>query len=61
VVISIDTPIFVVPPIFREVDSRLCAQSTEYSHRARLWIFIFTEPKTEMLSSNESSPQSADP
>src|ERR1700704_2930530 len=41
VVISMDTPIFVLPPIFREVDSWLRAQSTEYSHGTRLCIFVF--------------------
>ena len=56
-----NAPIFVVLPIFRDVDSRLCTQSTEYSHRTRLRIFVFTKPKAEMLSSNESSPKSADP
>src|SRR5258708_1721150 len=61
IVMPINTPILILSPIFREVDSRLCAQGTEYSHRTRLWIFIFTIPKTESLSSNESSPLSADP
>jgi hypothetical protein len=56
-----NAPIFVVLPIFRDVDSRLCTQSTEYSHRTRLRIFVFTKPKAETLSSNESSPKSADP
>jgi hypothetical protein len=61
IAISIDAPIFVLSPIFREVDSRLCAQSTEYGHRTGLKIFIFTVSKTETLSRNESSPQSANP
>src|SRR6267154_3164670 len=30
--ISIDMPIFIPSPIFREVDSGLCTQSAEYSH-----------------------------
>jgi hypothetical protein len=30
--ISIDRPIFVLSPIIREIDSRLCAQSAEYGH-----------------------------
>src|SRR6266576_6798519 len=57
VAISIDAPIFVLSPIFREVDSGLCTQSTEYSHctTSRLRILIFTIPKTELLLSNESS------
>jgi hypothetical protein len=58
--ISIDTPIFILSPILREVDSRLCTQGTEYSHRTWLWIFIFTIPKPKPLSSNESSPQPTD-
>src|SRR6266581_8361915 len=57
--ISIDPPIFVLSPIFGEVYSRLCTQSTEYRHRTRFRIFVFTIAKTEPLSSNESSPQSA--
>src|SRR5258708_27210398 len=61
VAISIDAPIFILFPIFREVYFRLCAQSTEYSHRTWLQIFILTIPETEALSSNESSPQSTDP
>ena len=58
--IPIDAPIFVVTPVFREVDAGLCAQSTEYRHRTRFRIFIFTIPKTKPLSGNQSSPKSAD-
>src|SRR5229473_649878 len=61
IAMPINAPILILSPIFREVDSRLCAQGTEYSHQTRLWIFIFTIPKTELLLSNESSPLSADP
>jgi hypothetical protein len=59
--ISICAPVFVLSPIFREIDSRLCAQSTEYSHRTRFRIFIFAIPKTKPLPRDKSSPQSADP
>jgi hypothetical protein len=58
---KIDTPIFIVSPIFQEVDSRLCAQSTKYSHRSWLLFFIFLIPKTKLFSRNECSPLSADP
>jgi len=58
--IPIDTPIFVVTPVFWDVDSRLCAQSTEYCHQTRFWVFIFTISKTKLLSDNQSSPKSAD-
>jgi hypothetical protein len=58
---SIDIPIFVLSPIFGEVDSGLCAQSAEYSHRSWLLFFTFIIPKTKSLSGNEHSPLSADP
>src|SRR5260221_5704586 len=58
---SIDLPIFVLFPIIGEVDPGLCAQSAERSHRPGLGIFVYTIPKTEPLSSNQSSPQSTDP
>src|SRR5258707_4665698 len=61
IAMPINAPILILSPIFREVDSRLCTQGTEYSHRTRLRIFIVTIPKTESLLSNESSPLSADP
>jgi len=49
-------PIFVLFPVFREVDSRLCAQSAEYCHRTWLLVFIFAEPKTKPLPRNKRSP-----
>jgi hypothetical protein len=61
VVIFIDAPILILSPIFGQVDSGLRAQSTEYSHRTKLWVFILTVPKTEPLSRNKSSPKSAYP
>jgi hypothetical protein len=57
----IDIPIFVLSPIFWEVDSRLCTQSTEHSHQSRLRFFIFLIPKSKSLSRNEYPPQSAHP
>ena len=61
VAICIDRPIFILSPILRDIDSRLCTQTTEYSHQARLQIFTFSISTTEPLLSNKSSPQSADP
>jgi hypothetical protein len=58
---AIDAPIFIVSPIFWEVDSSLCAQSTKYSHRSWLLFFIFIIPETKSFSRNECSPLSADP
>ena len=53
-------PIFILSPIFWEVDSRLCTQSTEYAHRSRLLFFMFLVPKSKALSGNEHPPLSAD-
>ena len=61
VAIHIDIPIFILSPIFREIDSRLSAQTTEYCHQTRLRIFSFSIPTAESLSGNQSSPQSAYP
>jgi hypothetical protein len=30
--LSLDIPVFIVSPIFWEVDARLCTQGAEYSH-----------------------------
>jgi hypothetical protein len=56
----IDIPIFVLSPIFWEVDSRLCTQSTEHGYRSGLRFFIFLVPKSKLLSRNEYPPLSAD-
>jgi hypothetical protein len=54
-----DAPISVLFPVLREVNSRLCAQSAEYSHGTWLLVFIFAEPKTKPLPRNKRSPLSA--
>lgn len=60
-----DTPIVILSPILRKVDSGLCAQSAEYGHGTWLpvfaEVFMFTVPETKPLSGNEYSPLSADP
>src|SRR5882757_2691802 len=60
---SIDVPIFILPPISWEVYSGLCTQWTEYSHRSWLLFFALPSPipKTESLARNERSPLAADP
>ena len=55
-----DVPIFVLSPILREVDSRLCTQSAEYGHRSGLLFFMPLISKSKSLPGNESSPLSAD-
>src|SRR5258708_28474811 len=59
--IPIDTPIFILSPIFREVDSRLCAQGTEYCHSTRLLTIIFIIPKPNPFLWNRRPPLFADP
>jgi hypothetical protein len=61
ILMSLDIPIVILPPIFWEVDSWLCAQGTEHSHRSQLLIFIICVSKAKSLSRNEGSPLSADP
>jgi hypothetical protein len=58
---SLDIPVFIVSPIFWEVDARLRTQSAEYSRRSRLLILILAIPKGKTLFGNEHSPLSADP
>ena len=57
---TIHIPVFILSPIFREVDSGLGTQSTKYCHRSRLLFLISPIPKPKFLSRNEHSPLSAD-
>ena len=52
-------PIFILSPIFWEVDFRLGTQSAEYSHWSWLLFLVAAVPEAKLLLGSEHSPLSA--